>query len=137
MGQVADRTGARFGVFEVDFASGELRKRGIRIPIQAQPLEILRVLIERAGEVVTRAELRDRLWPADTFVDFEHSLNSSVKKLRQALGDSSNNPRFVETLSRRCYRFIAPVQELAIAKAGDSRAFPAGSESVQELPQAP
>ena len=137
MGQVADRTGARFGVFEVDFASGELRKRGIRIPIQAQPLEILRILIERPGEVVTRGELRDRLWPADTFVDFEHSLNSSVKKLRQAIGDSSDNPRFVETLSRRGYRFIAPVQELAIAEAGDIEASLDGRERVQALPEAP
>src|SRR5215471_3898713 len=89
---------ARFGVFEVDFASGELRKRGIRIPIQAQPLEILRMLLERSGEVVTRRELRERLWPADTFVDFEHGLNSAVRLLRRALGDSSENPRFVETL---------------------------------------
>src|SRR5438552_3610262 len=107
---IADLAVARFGVFEVDFTSGELRKRGIKIPIQAQPLEILRMLIERAGEVVTRRELRERLWPADTFVDFEHSLNSSVRMLRRALGDSSDNPRFVETLYRRGYRFIAPVQ---------------------------
>src|SRR5438876_361944 len=107
---VADLAVARFGVFEVNFASGELRKRGIKIPIQAQPLESLRMLIERAGDVVTRRELRERLWPADTFVDFEHSLNSSVRMLRRALGDSSDNPRFVETLARRGYRFIAPVQ---------------------------
>ncbi|HEY3123655.1 MAG TPA: winged helix-turn-helix domain-containing protein [Thermoanaerobaculia bacterium] len=105
-------TGARFGVFEVNFASGELRKRGIRIPLQAQPFLILRLLLERQGEVVTRQEMRDRLWPADTFVDFEHSLNSSIKKLRQALGDSAENPRFIETLARRGYRFIAPVEAL-------------------------
>src|SRR5215467_1010781 len=103
--------GARFGVFEVDFLSGELRKRGIKIPIQGQPLQVLQMLVEHSGEVVTRQDLRERLWPADTFVDFENGLNNAINKLRLALGDSSNNPRFVETLSRRGYRFIAPLQE--------------------------
>src|SRR5438128_11205576 len=123
---VADSTRARFGVFEADFVSGELRKRGIKIPIQTQPLEVLRMLLERPGQVVTRGELRERLWPADTFVDFEHSLNSAVQKLRRALGDSSDNPRFVETLSRRGYRFIAPVQPV-------DESEPAGRNEAAEI----
>jgi len=101
---------ARFGVFEVDTASGELRKQGRRIRLQDQPFAVLTVLIERAGNVVTREELRSRLWPADTFVDFDHSLNTAVNKLREVLGDSATSPRFVETLARRGYRFVAEVQ---------------------------
>src|SRR5687767_9048131 len=100
----------RFGLFEADLQSGELRKDGLKIKLQEQPFRVLTLLLERAGEVVTREELRQKLWSTDTFVDFEHGLNSSVKKLRQALGDSADNPRFVETLARRGYRFIAPVE---------------------------
>ena len=100
---------ARFGVFEVDTASGELRKQGRRIRLQDQPFAVLVVLIERAGNVVTREELRTRLWAADTFVDFDHSLNTAVNKLREVLGDSATSPRFVETLARRGYRFVAEV----------------------------
>jgi DNA-binding winged helix-turn-helix (wHTH) protein len=100
----------RFGVFEVDLQEGELRKNGIRIKLQEQPFQILLILVERHGELVTREELRQRLWPADTFVDFDHSLNSAIKKLREALGDQAENPRFIETLHRRGYRFIAPVE---------------------------
>ena len=100
---------ARFGVFEVDTASGELRKQGRRIRLQDQPFAVLLVLIERAGNVVTREELRTRLWAADTFVDFDHSLNTAVNKLREVLGDSATSPRFVETLARRGYRFVAEV----------------------------
>jgi len=106
------QTGARFGVFEVNFASGEVRKRGMKVALQAQPFQILRMLLERPGQVLTRQEIRERLWPADTFVDFEHSLNSAIKKVRQALGDTAGNPRFIETLARRGYRFIAPVEAL-------------------------
>ena len=91
--------------------AGELRKNGLKIKLQEQPFQILSLLLERAGEVVTREELRQKLWPADTFVDFDHSLNAAVKKLRDALGDSADNPRFVETLARRGYRFIAPVNQ--------------------------
>ncbi len=98
----------RFGVFEVDFEAGELRKNGARIRLQEQPFQVLAVLLERAGQVVTREELRQKIWPADTFVDFDHSLNTAVNKIREALGDSASNPRFVETLARRGYRFIAP-----------------------------
>ncbi len=100
----------RFAVFEVDLAAGELRKNGNRIRLQEQPFQILVSLLERQGEVVTREELREKLWPADTFVDFDHSLNTAIAKLREALGDSASNPRYVETLARRGYRFLAPVQ---------------------------
>ncbi len=101
----------RFGVFEADLVSGELRKNGSRIRLQEQPFQVLGMLLERPGEMVTREHLRNRLWPADTFVDFDHSLNTAVNKLREALGDQAAHPRFVETVARRGYRFIAPVQE--------------------------
>ncbi|HXE89857.1 MAG TPA: LpqB family beta-propeller domain-containing protein [Terriglobales bacterium] len=103
----------RFGVYSADLRAGELRKSGVKVKLQEQPFQILAMLLERPGEVVTREELRKRLWPADTFVDFDHSLNTAVKKLREALGDDADNPRFVETLHRRGYRFIAPVGGLA------------------------
>jgi TolB-like protein/Tfp pilus assembly protein PilF len=103
----------RFGTFEVDLRARELRKGGIRIRLQDQPFEILALMLEHPGEVVTRDELRQRLWPAGTFVDFEHSLNAAIKRLRGALGDDADNPRFVETLHRRGYRFIAAVESEA------------------------
>lgn len=99
----------RFGVFELDLAAGELRKSGRRIRLQEQPFQVLVTLLENAGRVVTRDDLRRKIWPADTFVDFDHSLNTAVNKIRESLGDSATNPRFVETLARRGYRFIAPV----------------------------
>src|SRR5438477_2358231 len=99
----------RFGVFEVDVRSGELRKQGARIKLQEQPFHVLIVLLQRPGEVVTREELRNQNWPADTFVDFDNSLNTAINKLREALGDSADSPRFIETLPRRGYRFITPV----------------------------
>ena len=97
----------RFGVFEVDPRSGELRKKGFRVKLQDQPLQVLLAVLEKPGEVVTREELRSKLWPADTFVDFEHGLNAAMKRLRDALGDTAENPRYIETLPRRGYRFIA------------------------------
>src|SRR5947199_4363439 len=100
----------RFGVFEVNSAAGELRKSGVRIRLQEQPFQVLLSLLERAGVVVTREELQQKLWPADTFVDFDHSLNTAVNKLREALGDSAANPRYIETLARRGYRFLAAVE---------------------------
>src|SRR3989442_9223983 len=99
----------RFGVFEVDVRTGELRKHGGRIKLQEQPFHVFTVLWQWPGEVVTREELRSQNWPADTFVDFDNSLNTTINKLREALGDSADNPRFIETLPRRGYRFIAPV----------------------------
>jgi len=107
-----------FGLFEVDLQARELRKSGVKIKLNDQPFQVLAMLLERPGEIVTREELQTRLWPSDTFVDFDLSLNSAVKKLRQALGDESDNPRFVETLYRRGYRFIAPVSNHA-PHAGD------------------
>jgi len=117
---------ARFGLFEVDFKSQELRKSGIRIKIQDQPFQILAMLLERPGEVVTREEIQKRLWASDTFVDFDLGLSSAVRKLRQALGDESDNPRFVETLYRRGYRFLAPVQT-GIVSPPTLTSFPAES----------
>ena len=115
----------RFGVFEVDLRSGELRKQGLKIKLQDQPFEVLAMLLEHPGELVTREELQKRLWPKDTFVDFEHSLNTSVKKLREALRDDADNPRFVETLHRRGYRFIYPVDVGAgLARPREGRGLP-------------
>src|SRR5438132_13663723 len=99
----------RFGVFEVDVRAGELRKQGVRIKLQEQPFHVLTLLLQRPGQVITREELRSELWQSETFVDFDNSLNTSINKLREALGDSADNPRFIETLPRRGYRFIAPV----------------------------
>src|SRR6266849_8378700 len=107
--EVRSRSILRFGVFEVDVRAGELRKQGVRIKLQEQPFHVLTVLLQRPDEVVTREELRSENWPADTFVDFDNSLNTAINKLREALGDSADNPRFIETLPRRGYRFIAPV----------------------------
>src|SRR5579884_4235906 len=99
----------RFGVFEVDLRAGELRRGGMKVKIQEQPFQVLAELLERPGQVVTREELQKRLWPADTYVDFDHSLNTAIRRLRDALGDSAENPTFVETVARRGYRFLAPV----------------------------
>jgi TolB-like protein len=97
----------RFGTFELDSRAGELRKKGVKVKLQDQPLQVLLTLLERQGEIVTRQELQKKLWSADTFVDFEHGLNKAMNRLRTALGDSSENPRFIETLPRKGYRFIA------------------------------
>ncbi|PYV31910.1 MAG: hypothetical protein DMG22_15170, partial [Acidobacteria bacterium] len=99
----------QFGAFEVDLRAGELRKSGARIRLQEQPFQILIMLLERPGDVLTREELRQKLWPADTFVDFDNGLNTAIKKLRDTLGDSADSPRFIETLPKRGYRFIYPV----------------------------
>jgi DNA-binding winged helix-turn-helix (wHTH) protein len=100
----------RFGSFELDLITQELRRNGVRVRLQYKPFQVLQFLLERGGDIVSREELERRLWPADTHVDFETSLNTAVNRLRQALGDTAENPRFVETLARRGYRFIAPVQ---------------------------
>ncbi len=125
--EAPDRTRkARFGAFDVDFRSGELRKHGIRLKLQDQPFQVLALLLERAGDVVSREELRQKLWPADTFVDFDTGLNSAVKKLRDVLSDSADEPRYIETLPRRGYRFIAQVENghLPAAAAGEELRLP-------------
>jgi DNA-binding winged helix-turn-helix (wHTH) protein len=101
----------RFEGFEVDLRAQELYKTGRKIKLQVQPFQVLAMLLERPGEVVTREEMQKRLWPADTFVDFDHSVNTAIKKLRQALGDDKNKPRFVETLPKRGYRFLVSVKK--------------------------
>src|SRR4029453_13032956 len=98
-----------FGTFHLDLRTGELRKGGARINLPEQPFQVLKALVDRPGDLVTREELRQQLWPAETFVDLERGLNAAVRRLREALGDSARRPRFVETLPRRGYRFIAPV----------------------------
>src|SRR5262245_42751377 len=103
----------RFGDFELDVRSRELRRGSASVRLQEQPLEILRLMLERPGDVITRDELRQRLWPDGTFVDFEHSLNAAIKRLRAALGDDADHPRYVETVPRRGYRFIARSDEEA------------------------
>src|SRR5215813_2307390 len=103
----------RFGEFTVDTLARELHRNGLRVRLQDQPFQVLALLTQRAGEVVTREDLRRHLWPADTFVDFDNSLNAAVAKIREALEDSPESPRFIETLPRRGYRFIAPVEELS------------------------
>jgi TolB-like protein/DNA-binding winged helix-turn-helix (wHTH) protein/thioredoxin-like negative regulator of GroEL len=127
-----------FGSFEVDLEARELRRQGLKIGLQDQPFRLLTLLLERAGEVVTREELRDKLWPADTFVDFDHSLNTAVRKLREALGDSAETPRYVETLARRGYRFVAPLAEPGptspLAHSADADLASASPPTVARLP---
>jgi TolB-like protein len=106
------RAPIRFGAFELEPESGELRKQGLKVRLQEQPFQILQILLEHPGKVVTREELQQRIWPSDTFVDFDHGVYNAIKKLREALGDSAETPRYIETLSRRGYRFIAPVNEI-------------------------
>ena len=102
----------RFGIFEADAATGELRRRGIRIKLNAQPFQVLLILLGRPGQLVTRKEICRELWPEGTFVDYEHGVNSAVNRIREALGDTATNPRFVETLARHGYRFIAPLERI-------------------------
>ena len=120
------RSLARFDRFELDLYAGDLKKNGVRIKLQRQPFEILAVLVARAGDVVTREELRSALWPTETYVDFDHGLNNSVQKLREILGDSANTPRFIETLAKRGYRFVAPV-DLVDQGSADQQKQVAGS----------
>jgi TolB-like protein/DNA-binding winged helix-turn-helix (wHTH) protein/Flp pilus assembly protein TadD len=112
------RTRKHFGTFDVDLETGELHRDGLKLRLQEKPFQLLAMLLERPGEVVTREALRERLWAANTFVDFDHGLNTATKKLRLALGDSAETPRFIETLARRGYRFIAPVTAVGAADAG-------------------
>ena len=119
----------RFGVFEADGAVGELRRQGVRVRLNAQPFQVLCMMLERPGELLTREEISRELWPDGTFVDYEHGVNSAVNRIREALGDTASNPRFVETLARRGYRFVAPVEKVG--------ASVAAVEEVASLPEAP
>jgi DNA-binding winged helix-turn-helix (wHTH) protein len=113
----------RFGVFELDPKAGELRKRGLRVRLQDQPFRVLLLLVQHPGELVTREEIQNTLWRADTFVDFDHGLNKAISKIREALNDSAESPRFVETVARRGYRFLAEVKaEAGAGVIGDSAA---------------
>jgi cholera toxin transcriptional activator len=104
----------RFGVFEADSTTGELRRKGVRIKLHSQPFQVLVMLLERPGELLTREEISRELWPDGTFVDYEHGVNSAVNRLRDALGDKAANSRFIETLARRGYRFVAPVERIPL-----------------------
>jgi Tol biopolymer transport system component/DNA-binding winged helix-turn-helix (wHTH) protein len=119
----------RFGTFEVNMQTGELRHAGLKVKLQEQPFQVLVALLERPGEIVTREELRSRLWPEDTFVDFDHSLNAAIKRLRDALGESAGAPVFIETLARRGYRFIAPVNGRSATNGIEIAAVPERSKS--------
>ena len=125
----------RFGVFEVDLRAGELRKHGLQVRLQEQPFQVLAMLLEHPGGVVTREEVRKRLWPADTFVDFDHGLNKAINKIREALGDSAQSPRFVETVARRGYRFLGEVKiaDAAPAAAPEPATPPAAPAAGSEL----
>src|SRR5882672_4984227 len=119
----------RFGVFEVDFETGELRKSGLKVALQDQPFHVLALLLENAGKLVSRDELQQKIWSADTFVEFDRGLNTAINKVRDALGDSAGNPRFIETLPRRGYRFLAPVETM-----GTRELEEAGSSQLAILP---
>ncbi|MGH9782659.1 MAG: winged helix-turn-helix domain-containing protein, partial [Terriglobia bacterium] len=127
--------GFRFGVFEADLRTGEVSKGGRKVKLQEQPFQVLAMLLERAGEVVTREDIQRKLWTADTFVDFEHGLNIAINKIREALGDSAENSRFVETLPKRGYRFIAPVEALDSPK--PEAIAPAGVRPVESAKEEP
>jgi DNA-binding winged helix-turn-helix (wHTH) protein len=118
----------RFGAFEADAATGEPRRQGVRIRLNAQPFQLLIMLVERRGELLTREEISRELWPDGTFVDAEHGVNSAVNRIREALGDTANSPRFVETLARRGYRFVAPVERIV---SGDSPSLPVSERRYQ------
>jgi len=112
----------RFGSFEADLHTRELRKHGLKLKVQEQPFQVLAMLLARPGELITREEIRSRLWPQDTFIDFDHGLNAAVRRLRDALNEDAETPRFVETLPRRGYRFIAPVEKLSVEEADQQKA---------------
>ena len=143
MEQSPRSTVVRFAEYEADLRSGELRRQGHRLRLQEKPFQVLSALLARPGELVTREELRQSLWPADTFVDFEHGLNTAVNKVREALRDSANDPRFIETLPRRGYRFIGQIDSGKANAAenatriAERRNAPSLSSDTSELPTAP
>jgi DNA-binding winged helix-turn-helix (wHTH) protein len=124
----------RFGAVELNLRARELRRNGILVKLSGQPFEILALLLERPGDVVMRKELQNRLWPADTFVDFEHGMNNAIKKLRTALGDDAEHPLYVETLARVGYRFVAPAERMASGEypRGGEATSPPGATSAAE-----
>ena len=121
----------RFGVFEADALTGELRRQGIRVKLKAQPFQVLLMLLERQGELLSREEISRELWPEGTFVDYAHGVNSAVNRIREALGDTATSPRFVETLARRGYRFVAPVERIG---RGEDASRPTAA-AMPELPR--
>src|SRR6185436_2835694 len=123
----------RFGVFEADLRAGELRKSGIRIKLQSQPFKLLAILLANPGEIVSREELQRQIWGSETVVNFDHSLGTAVNKVREALGDSAENPRYIETLAKRGYRFIAPVQSIDAADAASTSSSLVASPVVPNL----
>jgi cholera toxin transcriptional activator len=126
----------RFGSFEADASTGELRRQGVRVRINAQPFQVLLMLLERPGEVLTREEISAALWPDGTFVDFDHGMNTAVNRIREALGDAASNPRFVETLARRGYRFVAPVERIEVeTTAPGASTAPDASELTPAIPE--
>src|SRR5262249_23795600 len=128
----------RFGTFEVDLSRRELRKSGVRIKLHGQPFEVLAMLLERPGETVPREVAQQRLWPTDTFVDFDHGVNTAINRLREALGDSAENPRFIETLPKRGYRFIAPIEvPAAIVAAVPAQVVTVPASPVPVIPDPP
>src|ERR1700757_4972390 len=126
-----------FGTFELDLRAGELRKHGLRIRLQEQPFLVLATLLEHPGEIVTREELQKKLWPVDTFVDFDHGLNKAINKIREALSDSAESPRFVETVARRGYRFLADVKVAGAApvRSPEPTTEPHPGEEVRDRPE--
>ena len=121
----------RFGAFEADATTGELRRQGVLVKLNAQPFQVLLMLMDRPGQLLTREEISRELWPDGTFVDYEHGVNSAVNRIREALGDSASKPRFVVTLARRGYRFVAPVERIAPSE------DPSPSESVESVESVP
>jgi DNA-binding winged helix-turn-helix (wHTH) protein len=124
----------RFGAFEADVSTGELRRQGIRLRLNAQPFQVLCMLLERPGELLTREEIARELWPDGTFVDSEHGVNSAVNRIREALNDSAASPRFIETLARRGYRFVAPVERIAPTTPVAAPAAPTVTASATDSP---
>jgi DNA-binding winged helix-turn-helix (wHTH) protein len=124
----------RFGVFEADAATGELRRQGIRIKLNAQPFQVLCLLLDRPGDLLTREAISRELWPDGTFVDYEHGVNSAVNRIREALGDTAASPRYVETLARRGYRFVAPVEQIAERIADPETPSPAANSVIASAP---
>ncbi len=140
MAEQGQRRRYQFGVFEADVATGELRRQGVRVRLTAQPFQMLCLLLERPGAVLTREEICRELWPDGTFVDYEHGVNSAVNRIREAIGDTASNPRFIETLARRGYRFIAPVQQIGGSEESTSatrEAITAPAIEQEEVPSEP